>query len=259
MRLKTLTLLIFVFAFRIYAQPKPNELKLMTASGNPMQYYVSLPKNWAPDKQWPVVIILEAAEKLYKENAERFIAARGDMPFVIIAPIHVANGNQGRRDPKLFPYTTETWDYIDKVGDCKFNEDGFKQIMIDAGKLFRAESKFFITGFEAGAHPLWSLVFNHPEYLKAAAPVASNYRARCVEESAISKDNSRTKLPVNSFAGENDSGFGPKGTYYGQWLAAKDLAVKNGYTQFSETIVSHKDHVPMPEEVLKYFYSLLKN
>src|SRR5690242_9044419 len=80
------------------AQPRTDEgLQLKTLDGHPMQYFVSLPKGWTPSKKWPVVLVLEAAEKEYKINAHRFIDARGDMPFIIVAPIHTNNGNQGRR------------------------------------------------------------------------------------------------------------------------------------------------------------------
>jgi poly(3-hydroxybutyrate) depolymerase len=242
----------------VHAQNKSlTQLTLMTSKGHPMQYYVSLPEGWNATKKWPVVVILEAAEKEYKTNIERFIAARGTMPFILIAPIHTNNGNQGRRDPAIFPYSKETWDYIEQTGDCKFNDDGIHQIMSDVQDLYHAEEKYFITGFEAGTHTLWSVVLNHPEYLRAAAPVSGNFRNRCVDDSTISKDPSKITLPIKGFAGELDAVWGPKGGNFNQWNDAKALAIKNGFKGISETIVAGKEHVPLPKEVLEYFYSLL--
>lgn len=244
-------------AIQAFSQASDQSLQLKVAAGHPMQYYISLPQGWTSDKEWPVVVILEAAEKEFKKNAERFIEARGNKPFILVAPFNTNNGNQGRRDPSLFPYSKETWDYMDQVGDCTFNDEGIHQIILDVQKLYHGEPKVFITGFEAGTHVLWSLVFNHPEYLKAAAPVAGNFRNRCVTESAISKDSSKEKLPIKAFAGELDSVFGPKSGNSNQWVNAKDLASQNGFKNISIDVIPGKDHVPMPQEVLNYFYSLL--
>src|SRR5690349_14356645 len=122
-----LMLIVLVFNVRLLSGQSDNVLLIKRASDHPMQYYISLPAGWSINKKWPVVIVLEAAEKQYKANAERFMNVRGQMPFIIVAPIHTNNGNQGRRDPALFPYSTETWDYIDKVGDCQFNDEGISR------------------------------------------------------------------------------------------------------------------------------------
>lgn len=223
-----------------------------------MQYFVALPDGWSPSKKWPVVVVLEAAEKEYKTNAQRFVDARGDMPFIIVAPIHTNNGNQGRRDPNLFPYTNETWDYIDKVGDCQFNDDGIRQILADVKKSYGGEDAVYITGFEAGAHVLWSVVFNHPEFLKAAAPVGGNYRGRCVDVSHVSSNPAKTNMPIVAFMGEEDNMFGPNGTLIGQWNDAKNIAFKNGFKNINERVIKGKGHVPLPKEVMEYFFQLYK-
>jgi len=94
-----------------------------------MQYYLSLPKGWNKNAKWPVVVVLEAAEKQYKLNAERFLFHTGRFALLLVAPINTNNGNQGRRDASLFPYSAETWDYMEKVGDCQFNDEGLKQVI----------------------------------------------------------------------------------------------------------------------------------
>jgi poly(3-hydroxybutyrate) depolymerase len=249
--------LLILLSTVCYSQTSsPNNLQLLKTNGHAMQYYVSLPENWASTKKWPLVIILEAAEKEYKANAERFAAARGKLPFIIVAPIHTSNGNYGRRDPKLFPYSNETWDYIDKIGDCQFNEDGIKQILIDIKEKFSAEEKVYLTGFEAGTHLLWSFTFNHPEYLKAVAAVAGNYRGRCVDVKNISKAPAKSEIFIMSFAGMKDEYFGPKGGNFNQWIEAKNIATANGFKNVGETIIDDKGHEPMPNEALAYFFQI---
>jgi poly(3-hydroxybutyrate) depolymerase len=234
-------------------------LELRKAEGHPMQYYVSLPPGWTADKKWPIVVVCEAAEKEYRMNAERFVAARQNMPFIIVAPYIVTNGNQGLRDPEIFPYSKSTWDFIDRVGHCAFDLEGVIQAVKDVRDHYSGEERFFITGFEAGAHLVWSFVFQHPEMLRGAAPIAGNYRGRCLEENNFSRDASRTELPVRGFYGARDPFFGKGGKIYSQWLEAKQQAAKNGYENISEETIPDKDHEPAPEIALKYFSSLMKN
>ena len=242
----------------VFGQDGSSELQLKTASNHPMQYFISLPKGWNKTKKWQMVMILEAADKEYKINAERFIKARGNLPLILVAPYNTNNGNSGRRDEKVFPYSKETWDYIDKVGDCQFNDEGIHQIILDVAKEYNGEQKIFLTGFEAGTHTLWSIVFNHPEYLKAAISVAGNFRNRCIESSKISADPSKKNFPIQSLIGETDEYFGPSGKFYNQWTEFKTLAIKNGFHNISETVVPKKGHVPMPDEALNYIISLPK-
>jgi poly(3-hydroxybutyrate) depolymerase len=250
------TLIIVFIPYFSFGQ---GELQLKTASDHPMMYYISLPQNWSPSKSWPVIFILEAAEKEFKKNAERFVEARRSLPFILVAPINTNNGNQGRKDPTVFPYSKETWNYIDRVGDCAFNAAGINQIIHDVQKEFNGEGKIYLTGFEAGAHDLWSIVFNHPEYLNAAAPVGGNYRGRCVDVNAISKDPSRSNLPITALLGKNDEVFGPSGQLYNQWTDPKKLAQANGYNAVTEIVLADKGHEPLPQEVLAYFNKLLQN
>jgi hypothetical protein len=252
-RISALLSLVFISAFS-FAQ---GTLELKTANGHPMMYYVSLPKKWNAFKSWPVVFILEAAEKEFKKNAERFVDARGDMPFILVAPINTSNGNQGRKDPNVFPYSKETWEYIERVGDCQFNAEGIYQIMLDVQKQFHGEEKILITGFEAGAHDLWSIVFNHPEYLKAAVPVGGNFRNRCVTAGSISNHPAKRDIVIQSMVGSKDEIFGPEGTLYNQWQEAKDLATSHGYLNISEKILPDVAHTPVPKEVLVFFNSLI--
>jgi poly(3-hydroxybutyrate) depolymerase len=251
-------LLLFFLLALSFCIAKSQELSLQKTKDHPIQYYLSLPQGWSKAKTWPVVVVLEAADKEYQKNAERFVAARGAMPFILVAPINTNNGNQGRRDPKLFPYSNETWNYMEKVGDCQFNDEGIGKIMKEVAILYNGENKIYVTGFEAGAHVLWSLVFNHPEWLNAAASVAGNFRNRCVEPSKISNSPSRKNLLIKSFVGDADDYFGPGGKVYNQWTEVKSLALSHGFENISETVIRGKGHVPMPEEVMNYFNSLLK-
>lgn len=247
--------LLSVVALRAQNQ---SEVQLKTAEGHLMKYYLSLPKGWTADRSWPVVVIAEAAEKEYKVNMERFVLARGAMPFILVAPITTTNGHQGYRDPEVYPYTSSEWDAIDKMGICSFDMDGVEHMVKDVRNKYNGSDKFFITGFEAGAHLVWAMVFKHPEELYAACPVAGNYRSRCMEDKQFSEHPARVQLPIKGFYGSLDTFGAPGGKIYYQWEDAKREALEHGYKNITEEPIPGKGHVPVPDEILKYFSEIWK-
>jgi len=227
---------------RLYSQT--SALQLKKASDHPIQYYISLPDNWSSKTRWPVLIELTDAEKQFKKDAEEFVNARKDLPFIVVVPFITTNGNQGHRDSTIYPYKKMVWDSIDKISTCRFDIEGLQSIIKDVKKKYSGADKVFITGFEAGTHLLWAMVFQHPELLYAAAPVAGNYRSRCVENNSFSNDASRMELPIRNFTGSEDKGFGLNGSVYYQYTEAKNLALSHGYKNISETEVQGKGMFP---------------
>ncbi len=44
----------------VHASEQP---QLKTASSHPIQYYLSLPEGWVAGKKWPVVVVIESADR----------------------------------------------------------------------------------------------------------------------------------------------------------------------------------------------------
>jgi dienelactone hydrolase len=242
----------------VAAPATADELRRETADGHPMQYYLSLPRGFEAKRTWPVVVVVEAAEKRFEENARRFVAARGDLPFIIVAPIVVTNGRSGQRDPAIYPYSTAVWDGIDKSGVCEFDLAGIDRVLDKVRREHHGDGRVFLTGFEAGTHLVWAYALLHPERLRAVAPVAGNYIGRCVEEDKISTHPARRALPIRGFVGANDAQFGPSGAVHAQWEAARKLALAHGFASIVETVVAGREHVPLPADVLAWFAELAR-
>lgn len=252
--------LAIVMLVNCEATAMDDSLTLKKAGNHPMQYFVSLPEGWTKDKQWPLLVVIESADKEYRENALRFVRARGKMPFVIVAPYNVNNSRSGRRDPAVFPYSSKDWDYIESVGDCKFNLDGLTAIAAEVQRDYNTEKKYYLTGFEAGAHTVWQMTFQHPERLKAAIPVAGNYNQNsCMTDNPFSTDPARKTIPIVGFAATKDSFYGPEGRVYFQWMNARKAAEDHGFENVSEKIFPEKGHVPLPGEVFNYVNELYMN
>jgi predicted peptidase len=258
-RIVLVLVIIVSQTIHLSAQNPNSSIELKRADHHPMKYYISLPNKWSASKKWPIVVIAEAAEKEFRKNAERFVTARGDMPFIIVAPCNTTNGNHGLRDTTIYPYSTAVWDTIEAMTTCRFDLEGVQQIIKDVQKMYSGSEKIFLTGFEAGAHLVWAMVFQHPELLYAAAPVAGNFRNRCMDISPFSNDPSRSKLPVKNFVTLDDKDFGKNGRFYNQFEEAKKMALDHGYKNITESVIEGKGHVPLPDEVLNYFYTLWKS
>src|SRR5262249_8536490 len=136
--------------------------QLRTASSHPIQYYLSLPEGWTKGKKWPVVVVIESADREFLDAANAFTHARASRPFILVTPLVVTNGGKGYRNVPTYHYSETVWNRIQNSGEFKFDLDGITAIMDDVVKQYGGEDKYFITGFEAGGHTVWGILFNNP-------------------------------------------------------------------------------------------------
>jgi dienelactone hydrolase len=226
--------------------------ELKTATTHPMQYYLSLPEGWTAEKAWPVVVAIESANRDFQANAAEFARARGGAPFIVVAPLVVTGGGSGFRDVPTYHYTSTVWKEIDRVGAFAFDEAGIAAVIGDVHRIYRGEERYFLTGWEAGGHTVWAMLFQHPERLRAAAPVTPNYLGRWMSEESFSSSNARAQLPVWVFQSTQ-----LPSPYIGQQSAkALEIAKAHGFGNVSVVSVD-KAHGPLAEDVLRFFEGLL--
>jgi len=235
------------------AQTEPTQLR--TATTHPIQYYLSLPDGWTKAKRWPVVVVIESADRDFVAAANAFAQARQGRPFILVTPLVVTNGGSGYRSVPTYHYSTDVWDKI-QTDAFKFDFDGITAIMQDVVKQYGGEEKYFITGFEAGGHTVWGILLNHPEVVRGAAVVCPNYAGRWVNEQNISSATERTQLPIRNFVGSKDELCSVGHPIYLQLQRAISVANGHGYKNVSLTTVEAKGHERLAEEVLAYFSTL---
>ncbi len=234
-----------------WAQDATNPV-LKTATNHPMEYFLSLPRNGSLQKKWPMVVVIESANRRFSDTAKLFAEARKDLPFLILVPLVVTNGGAGFRDVPSYHYTDAVWSEIDRNGPFRFDSAGIAAMVTDARRLYGGEGAYFLTGWEAGGHTVWAMIFQHPEDLRAAAPVSTNYAGRWMSAGNFSSAPERTKLPVKVFQIE-----GSPNPLAAQVAEAKATAAAHGYRNVSVSSVAGKPHGPLADEVLGYFASLL--
>src|SRR5579871_3948309 len=222
--------------------------ELRTATQHPIQYYLSLPESWAAAKKWPVVVAIESANRNFAINLEIFEKARRTLLFIIGLPFVVTIGGVNEMNVQSYKYSNEVWDRIEREGPFKFDSGGIAAIVADVKKQYGGEDKYFLTGWEAGGHTVWAMIFQHPEALRAAAPVSFNYQERWMSADTFRSDPS---LPIRIFRVEV-----LREVMIPQIDLAKQTAAAHGFRNVSEEVVK-KPHGPLAEEVLRYFASLL--
>src|SRR5262245_51807029 len=236
-----------------FGQQNPESPQLKTASTHPIQFYLSLPAGWTAAKKWPVVVVIESADREFLSAATAFAQARQQRPFILITPLVVTNGGSGYRNVPTYHYANAVWDQIQKSGQFTFDSDGLTAIMKDVVQQYGGEERYFLTGFEAGGHTVWGILFNHPEYLRGAALVCPNYQGRWVDEQHISEAAENSDLPIRNFVGTKDDMCQSGSPIYGQIQRATSLAAAHGYKNVSLIRVEGKGHERLPNEVLAYF------
>ena len=246
--------LVYTSAVTAHAADSP---KLQTATTHPIQYYLSLPEGWTADTRWPVVVVIESADRDFLQAANNFALARQHRPFILVTPLVVTNGGTGYRSVPTYHYSDVVWDRIQNAGPFKFDMDGITAIMQDVVKHYGGEDKYFITGLEAAGHTIWGIVLNRPEVLRGAAIVCPNYLGRWVDEGQISSAAERGRLPVRNFIGTKDELCSPGHPIYTQMQRAISTAQAHGYRNVSVISVEGKGHERLAEEVLAYFSSLV--
>jgi poly(3-hydroxybutyrate) depolymerase len=225
-----LPLLLSVILLLFAGRARAGEPELKTAAVGGVQYYLSLPDGWNAEAAWPILVTIDGSGHKFLQNAEAFAKARGAHPFVIVTPCVSSNGN----DPAELKAVLE--------------------IVEEVRKAAHGRPKFFLTGFSAGGHLTWQLVFHHPELLAAAAPAAANFRFRGIELDEISKAPERVQLPIHAFQGDKDD---VKKFLDPQWEDALKLANEHGYTNLTRTEVPGATHQPFAPQVVVHFASLL--
>jgi hypothetical protein len=229
--------------------------ELKTASNHPMQYYLSLPRGWTAGRTWPVVVIIDAAGREFQPTLDAFVKARGDRPFILAAPLVTTNGGSTYRQAPAYRYSDAVWSRIER-DRCAFDMDGIAGVADDIRKLYGGEDKYFLTGWEAGGHTVWAMLFQHPESIRGAAPAATNFAGRCME-GGFSQSPARATLPVNVFQVSSGREVAPGRFVYTQSKEAQRLAAEHGFAHVKETVVDG-EHGPLAADVLAWFQSLIQ-
>jgi dienelactone hydrolase len=228
------------------------------ASTHPMRYHLALPSGWKADRTWPVLVVIPDAGREFEGNLSLFVHARGDRPYILVAPEVLSSGGERSRTLEHFSYTRAEWDSLQGGDDFAFEDAGLQAVLADVHQQWRGEPKAFLTGWEAGGHTVWAQALRHPERWRGVAPVTANYQRRGVDSSSFSRAPERASLPIQPFrSGAPTAEMAKFMTFVDQQTAqALRDARDHGFRPGAVRVIPGAEHGPLCEAVLAWCDSL---
>ena len=224
-----------------------------------MRYHVALPHGWSAGRAWPVLVAIPDAGREFEGNLARFVAVRGDRPYILVAPEVLSCGGARSRTRDHYTYTAAEWDSLEGGDDFAFEDEGLAAVLADVHRLWGGESRAFLTGWEAGGHTVWAQAFRHPERWRGVAPVTTNYQQRGVTASTWSSAPERKDLPIQPLRCGAPAGDGAiQAMTFAEQQTARALsdARAHGFAPRPVRVVPGADHGPLAEAVLAWCDSL---
>lgn len=240
------------------ALAEPSAITVHTASSHPMRYHLSLPAGWSAEREWPVLIAIPDAGREFDANLRAFVAARGDRPYILVAPEVLSCGGARTRTLDHYSYSKAVWDSLQGIDDFTFDDGGIAAVVADVRRQWHGESTPFLTGWEAGGHTVWALTFRHPERWRGVAPVSTNYQRRGLAPASFSSAPERLRLPLQVFREGASSGESADAMKFLEQQTANALADarQHGFAPAPVRVVPDADHGPLAPPVLAWCDSL---
>jgi len=236
----------------------PGTITVHTAGSHPMRYHLALPAGWSAKHEWPVLVAIPDAGRAFEENLRVFVAARGDRPYILVAPEVLTCGGARTRTLDHYSYSQAVWDSLQAGDDFAFDDGGIAAVMADVHRMWHGESTAFLTGWEAGGHTVWAITFRHPDRWRGVAPVTTNYQRRGLDAGSFSSAPERMQLPLQVFREGASSGEDADMMKFTEQQTANALADArtHGFTPAPVRVVPGAAHGPLATPVLAWCDSL---
>jgi dienelactone hydrolase len=218
-----------------------------------MKYTVSLPANWTRDRTWPVVVVIPDAARDFAGNLAAFVTAGATTPYIFVAPhVVTSGGSRGYREAPGFQYTAADWREVDRLGDFRFDEEGIAATIADVRERFHGDDRVYLTGWEAGGHTVWALLFRHPERFRAVAPVTTNFQRRWLDADQPARPAEAPAVRV-FFCGADCVAPEVRRNVMAQTEEAIALARSRGFGEIEIDVREGTKHGPLAADVLTWF------
>ncbi len=236
------------------------DVLLLGSDESPLVGYVSLPKDWAKGKSYPILVAVDGAGCGFLGCCRNFAKERAARQVVVVAPITLSNTNDLK--PESYPcYPKSLLDGYPKEKArerVEFDAKGVSALLDVVRKRFGGEPKCFYTGFSGGGIFTYFMLFHAPEEVRGAAPACGNFGGIGLDGAPGAKDGGP---PVHLFTGEKDPHrddvFGQKPGITGQTDLAQENLEKLGYRHVERTDVKGAGHEAFPALVWKFVDQVL--
>lgn len=236
------------------AAPAAVRVTAHQGANHTMRYLLALPIGWTKERSWPVLVVIPDAGRAFAADLDSFIAARGDRPYVLVAPEVLTCGGARSRTPEHYTYSLQEWAGIVKGDDFAFDDAGLGAVLTNVQRVAHGEPRAFLTGWEADCHTVWEQALKFPQRWRGVAPVTPNYPRRGLADADFSADPARTPLPIQVLRCGASAGDGAEVVPFADTQSAAALADAraHGFTPAPMRVVPGAAHGPLPRAVLAW-------
>jgi predicted peptidase len=182
----------------------------VTANGATMGYVVYVPRNYTPDKPWPVILFLHGAYADEGDGLGPYAPLLGTLPPTGPYPLPgsiVWGGDLGgavTRNPQRFPCLV-VWPQIPGSNTFGPWDGDFEKMALQAleevvQKYNGDRGRLYVTGISLGGIGTWNFATDHPTLFAAAMPLCG-WADRSTDQVA----QALKSLPIWVFHGDKDS------------------------------------------------------
>ncbi len=238
-------------------------LVLMTTTSHPMKYYLSLPRNFArqKDRKWPILVCVDGAGSNFEGMGRGYQNKRGSLPFLIASPCTFANTNQieGEMLEKYRKYYPDPVIEEGRGRRIDWDEQGILAMIEDLCRDFDGEERIYITGFSGGGQATYMMTFRHPDRVAGSAPACGNFADFGFSGLKGKFTGDALNFPVHQITGEKDPhrefthGNQASPGIEPQTDAAERLLRDFGYPNVKRTMVPGLGHSAAQEQVIATF------
>ena len=141
---------------------------LVRAEGHPFAGWLSLSKSWKPGKVHPLLLVFEGEGQQFAKALERFAAERKDQPWILLAPLAFAGGDELKFDRYFPAYTQQlVTDWNGRRGE--FDAAGLPGLVEFVRTQFGGAPKAALAALGKGAEPALAYLTRHPADVSAVS------------------------------------------------------------------------------------------
>ena len=169
------------------------------ATAHKMWYELALPRDWSPDKTWPVLFGFEGAGCNFSAYHKGFVSNRGSLPLIIVTLHTFSSTNE--LEQKKYKYPPKVLADF-KAKRIEFDSGGYEAVLRDLKLMYNAQDKVIVTGFSGGGNMTYYLTLHKPKELLASFPACPNFNPNLVKGSEPVGD--ARDLYIHIFTGASD-------------------------------------------------------
>ncbi len=132
-------------------------------SGSTLPYCVFEPRNYLPEKKYPVILFLHGAGSTGTDNVSQVVGMHN---------LFIGNGDLLRDVIMVFPQTTTWWSAHRVAGDEKGPVGAAVRLIDKIGEIYNIdENRIYVMGISMGGYGTWEALSHFPDKFAAGIPI----------------------------------------------------------------------------------------